>query len=465
MPGQRFGYPVGSHYTGVRGVRDYSRHIRSTHRTSNYWRRAAFTYASRLGKFALRRLGPFGAAYTAYQLGEQAYSAIKQDNMPRYIDGWPVSTDGQRKRARYAESRGAAVDASGTVKYVKRKTGRKKPYGYKVNSLMKCLVSPQVESWRALTSNSDSTGYYTLNWKQATAADDSFLPVYLFELNNLHNRQFTARSRFGTGCWQLKRADASPFNFYLDPITHYDNESAAPWYTWDRESFQSASPSDTLTPHAYLDWVDIRLLLQGPRKFHTRVKVSLVRFKDDACTPDVYDTTAVGVAPSIDSARARPTSTSDLAEWNNMWLELITPLLANPIANRTDSNLGRKIHVVKSMTFDFQPRDTSDDGPTGGIGDQKVVKWFNRVEKNFKYRMLNPATSSVDNDEMGIPQEGFSAQVPYYSTSAHNRARLFLMVTAYCPAQDTTAAPLTASDYFASFDVLLRRKFYFHEAP
>lgn len=478
MPGQRFGYPVGSHYTGVRGVRDYLRHIRSTYKLSSGWRVAAKKYASRLGKFALRGSGYIAAAAAFAEATGLAYKM--------YTDRRNQRGEHSRKRARsstdpYGFHRSAALypdagtrantawntstqteamnGSAGILRAVRRKDGRRKPYASKVNKLVKTLINPQIECWRALSNGYDAANTYQLSTIQ-TVGSAVTCPVYLFELNNLYTEQFNgAGSRFGAGAWRIVRSVGGDFS--LSPIGRQNNDNSAQTFLWDIETSNRAGLStDGRTPFAYLDWVDIKLLINAPRKYPCVVTAQIVCFTDPAVTPGVYQTTGPTVTPTVSASRPDPAG-DDLVEWNNMWLEIVTPLLSNPIANRVNQHNGRRLKVLKSMTLKLQPRDTSDDGPTNGVGDMRVVKWFYNVNRLYKY--LEPAAvgGQVTNDEMTVPQETFSNVAPVYTTSAGNRARLFLLIKATTPT--TASSDIASADDFASFDMNLRRKWEFLE--
>lgn len=489
MPGQRFGYPVGSHYTGVRGVRDYSRHIRSTHKLSSGWRIAAQAYAKNLGKFALRGLGPIGTALAVGEGGYYAYKYLKSQGMfnrgtdrrqtgqhtrkRKYIDPYGYNTarnfGGGGDRTVWATGTQTEMDHSGTgvLRHYKKKTGRYKPFSAKVSALLKCQVAPQIESWRDLTNGYDAGGSKILSLAKADATTDTTFPVHIYELNNLNNKQSGALPGItGTGCWFLKRQDTTG-NFYLENLTHQNNDNSGGTYGWEID-FRNGANADNTTPYAYLDWVDIRLMFSGPRKYPCRVKVQLVRFLEEDCCPGMYQTTnVVTVAPTAATIRQDPTSRPDaVSEWNQMWLEYTGALLNNPINTRSQYHNGKKIAVLKSCQFDFQPRDTSDDGPTGGVGDVKVLKWFNRVEKNYKFTEVQDVSTQIDADEQLVPQEGFTTLAPQYTTSPHNKARLFLIISATVPVTNSTAQPVTSTaDVYASYDILLRRKWWFNENP
>jgi len=472
MPGQRFGYPVGSHYTGVRGVRDYLRYIRSTYHTSSGWRTAAKAYAKSLGKFALRGTGYIGAAaafaeavglmskyYTdnRNQRGEHTRKRSRIDPYGYrtaaniYPDGGTRSNTVWNTGTQTETMRGS----SGVLRTIRRKNGRKQPMQAKVNKLVKSLVNPTIENWRAMSNGYDLENTYILSAIQSAAGQPVDLPIYLFDLNHLYVNQFSASgSKYGAGSWRLRREAAGDYS--LQAITHKDNDNAIDVYTWRTEQNYNTS-SDNKTAYAFLDWIDIRALFNGPRKYPARVKIQMVSFTDPAVTPGVWNTSNPTSAPAATTNRPDPAG-DDLQEWNAMWTELTAPLLANPISNRNAQSNGRRFRVIRSMTLEFQPRDTSDDGPTGGVGDMRVVKWFNNINRNYKF-LETPATTGVTTDEMITPQEGFEGLQPVYNTSPGNRARIFLMISASVPFVGTNSG--TTGDNWVTFDLNLRRKWLF----
>lgn len=458
----------------------------SRRRTAYYWRLAAQKYASGLGKFALRSTGYFGAAAALAEASYSGYKYLKENGMFNQTERRQTGSHTRKRRAvdpygYHAAApnfdRGTTTNRStvwntttmpdrggaGVLRHYRKKTGRYKSFGKKAISLLRSQVMPQIESWRDLTNGYDAGGSKVLTCAKADAAGDATFPVHLYELNNLNNKQSGMLSLFGAGCWRLRRRDADGV-FYLEPFSRQNNDNSAATFCWDIEH-RNAANADNVTPFAYLDWVDIRLLISGPRKYPATVKVQLIRFLEEDCCPGVYGTAATGTAPTASTSRSDPLTGLGLPEWNNMWLEYTAPLITNPISTRANYNNGKKFQVIKSCRFDFQPRDTSDDGPTGGVGDVKVLKWFNRVNKNFRFTEVAEPVAQIDADETMIAQEGFNTQVPLYQLSPHNKARLFLMISATAPVVDTTAAPANALDSFVSYDINLRRKWWFNENP
>lgn len=476
MPGQRFGYPVGSHYTGVRGIRNYLRHIRSTYKLSTGWRTAAKAYAKSLGKFALRGSGYLGAAAAFAEAAHLMYSNRKSRSQygehtrkrPRsdpfgYDTAARIYPDGgtRANRSNTVWQTGTQTEAmrgsSGILRTIRRKNGRRQPMQAKVNKLVKSLVNPAIENWRAMSNGYDLENTYILSAVQTAVGQPVDLPIYLFDLNHLYINQFAATgSKYGAGSWRLRREAAGDYS--LQAITHKDNDNAIDVYTWRTEQ-QANSSGDNKTPYAFLDWIDIRALFNGPRKYPARVKIQMVSFTDPAVTPGVWNTSNPTTVPTASTNRPDPAG-DDLQEWNAMWTELTAPLLANPINNRSHQSNGRRFRVIRSMTLEFQPRDTSDDGPTGGVGDMKVVKWFNNINRNYRF-IETPSIQGVTTDEMITPQEGFEGLQPVYNTSPGNRARIFLMISASVPFVGTSSG--TTGDNWVSFDLNLRRKWLFLE--
>lgn len=467
MPGQRFGYPVGSHYTGPRGVRDYLRHIRSTHHYSTAWRGSATAYAARLGRFALRGAGLVGAAATAAELGYHGYHALKRMYSERshnrrkrpFRGGYQVPDNFYPEQPSKMPRHNGSAGSNPSVMTMSRvKSGRYKPFNKKMMSLMKASLVPYIDRWGVLTTTYDATGTWNLV-NRTTDTNVTFeYPVFLYELNTAATSNTAA---VGSPMMQLKRTTATG-NYSFVPVIGSNADATANVYAPYVEYNGDVSVANSNAPYGYLDWCDIRMTVTGPKKTSSKFKVQLIRFTDQSFQPPCYTTLSATptTLPTVKNGRDQPTAGDDLNEWNNFWQKFVAHLLGNPLNTRSEP-VGRKFTVLKTFGCTFQPRSTTDDSITGGTGDTKLVKWFNRVGKTFTYAQADTQTTSVTTAEEINPTEAVTTITTNNDTHARPLARMFLLITGYTPvvADGTTDRALT--DVGCSFDLLVRRKFYF----
>lgn len=409
-----------------------------------------------------------GAAALGYA-GFRSFRKKKQKNkMPRRnrdqrgqrVDTFgrqyvPYAADGgsmaNRKRRRTERSSNAGGNPS-VMTYARMTTGRKKSLKSRAISLLRTTVVPYIDRWNALTSAYDSAGYYALSYTKVNPTDNAVMPVYTFELN-----QSFRTDAFSKLCPMLRlvRNDVSGnYEFVSQVCQLEENTGIVGTFRGEKQTNSIDPVSDPETSNYYhLDWTDIRMLITGPRKTATRVKVQLVRWIDDAATmPALY-----GNNGTIYTPHGYPTG-EDLDRFNNHWQQFCAPLMNNPLSIRSAKNQAPLWTVIQSKTFEFQPRDTSEDGPTGGVGDSKVFKWFNRVGHTYDYnRAVLPA--NPDPDEEFNPNE-WGTSNNQFDLVAKDKARLFLVISAYTPTgvDGTNLAP----DVAASFDLVVRRKWLYN---
>lgn len=342
-------------------------------------------------------------------------------------------------------------------------TGRFKSYKQKVDSLVRTTIQPQIERFQWLTNTYEAGNAFKLTHTAGGAGltGVNYMPVYMFELNNCHNRVFAKTGKFGCPGMRLFR-NAATGAYQFDSLgvrNSEDNLVQYPW--WVEFAYEN---NENAQAHGYLDWVDIRLLIQGPRKTASRVTVQLIKFTDEDCMPPVFVTDSSSNPPTIDTVRPGVVSgsTEVYREWNNFWQAQCAPLLGNPLAFRKQAESDSKITVMKSITYSFQPRATDEDGPAGGVGDYRCVKWFNRVGHTYDFTSakidVNP-----DADEEINPQEHNGEREPTFTTSAKDRARMFLLIKAFTPTTAEATDPGLEADVACSFDIALRRKWYYSD--
>lgn len=365
---------------------------------------------------------------------------------PYEADGGSMSNNKRRRVRREPQS----MNNPSVMTFASMTTGKHKSFRARSMSLLTKSVFPYIDRWNALTNAYDSSGYYPLTFTKVSVTDNSTWPVYTMELNSSFRSDAVGQV---APMLRLIRNDTTG-NYEFVPQVHRDNEDTLDVRSFQNEYYTTNFNPVTVTPvnnNLHLDWTNIKMLITGPRKSATRVRVQLVRWTDDAATmPAYYQTGAL-------TARHGYPVGEDLDRFNAHWQQYCASLIGNPLSTRTAKNQKPLWQVLKSRVFEFQPRDTSEDGPTGGVGDSKVFKWFNRVGHTYDFNRAQLA-NNPDPDEEAFPNE-WGVIANSFDIIAKDQARLFLVVSAYTP----TGADGTnlAADVGASFDLQIRRKWYY----
>lgn len=366
--------------------------------------------------------------------------------------------------------------SGGVLTFRSKKTGRRESEFKKMMKLMKANQQIFVDRWQRLSDPSDSSMSFNLSHVNSDAVTNnvgtSTFPVYLFELNALN--QNVVGNRGGSGVstvlsspmMQLARLDdATQDRFITQPLTGRGFDDTTDAYGWTfEEQTNSAVSIPVPIDRAYLDWVDLRIALMGARKYPSNVRIQIVRFTDEFAQPAVWTTLTSTTLPTTGNNSANPRATADWGtitpaissnfdEWNSHWVQYTAPLISHPlnVRKKTSKSIWKVLH---SKTFTFQPRDTSDDAPTGGVGDQVMFKWFNRIAKQYRY------VQSGDNldptpDESHLPNEWGQLDSDRRDTHARPLARLFVVISGWSPGNFNPSVP---ADNVPAFDILVRRK-------
>lgn len=437
---------------GIRvGVSRARNFIKWKHYGKRYVRAALGTAA--LGTAALAGLANMPRSRRDQQ-GRRLDRFGRQMIMP---DGGTYANNPPRKRQR---SDGISRGTNPSVMTMSRlSTGRWKSFGQKMSSLVKASMVPYIDKFGRLTNTFDNTGNYPLTFSVNTGI--SSLPLYMMELNTA---PLSAGSQIGAPLMRLTRSAAGLYYFSSIAGNEADNTgNRFAFFTEYNGDSSIAPPSGggNFGPYMYMDWADIRLSLQGPRKTPSKCVVSLVQFIDDQCQPDCLSTNSSvpSTVPTVTNGRPQPAANDEVNEWNSFWQELIAPCLGNPLNSRAQPTKS-KIKTLKSYTYMFQPRSTTDDSITGGIGDIKLLKWFNRVQKTFTFARVNDAQQVTTAEEID-PQETVNDISAGTDTHARPRARLFVMIRSFTPVTADGTTDRTAPDVGCSFDLSVRRKWYF----
>lgn len=364
---------------------------------------------------------------------------------------------------RYSERAGANPSVSTMAR---RTTGKRKSFEQKMMSLMKAALVPYIDRFGYLSTTYDASNQYPLEYATYDAGATYNYPVYLYELNTL-----PLGNGVRTACpmMVLQRNAAGLYFFQGSGLNSRDPDDTSAYYFPYNELAPGAISSITPAsqgPNVYMDWADIRMSIVGPKKTPAKMSVQLIRWtSEDIIPPCLATPTATpAVAPSVTNGRNQPSGgTRDEYDWNAWWLEYNAKLLGNPLNIRNGSTVSCPYQVLKTCTYTFQPRVTTEDAITGGTGDTRLLKWFNRVGKTFNYfQQDNAGPNAVTAAEEIKPVENFTSS-PSLDTHAKDRARMFLLISAYTPVQRDGTTDRTTSDICCQFDIQVRRKFYYTE--
>lgn len=384
-----------------------------------------------------------------------------------YADGGSVANSSYRsKRAR--------IVSRTRMDYDRKVFGKFKSWSRKLNSLMRAATYPIIDRYSNLSSTYDNGGVYGLGFVNHSVNTTSFAyPVYLFDLNSLPYGNENGTTRYSMPMMRLFRSGAN-YQFVYQGLRGFDTDGNNNRYDWQVE-YRAENTNFPSVENAFLDWIDFRLMLNGPRKTHSKVTVQIVRFPDDDCQPEAYKTTdgssaSTTLPTGVVTTSYGPANQADnISEWNNMWQEVCAPLISNPLVARPVQTVQR-MQILKSWTYMFQPRDTSEDGPTNGAGDVVACKYRYGVGKTFRYRKIPSTTGQVTAAEEDGPNDfGQVADAADFQLHARPKARLFLLIKAYTPSRATVADAVGEDDtsttmryvdydFMASFDILVRRK-------
>lgn len=254
-------------------------------------------------------------------------------------------------------------------------------------------------------------------------------------------------------------------NFYTDNVMGVENENTTSTMNWVIESPNLLSSANGVR-YAYLDWIEIRMLIYGSRKYPGTVKVSLIRWNDEIVQPRVTHTTTIpctgptvnwrNSTPDINGPYAVVNQTETQKKWNSFWLEKTTPMVANPLILR--KHVSSSLYTtLASKVYSFQPRDLSIDSASGGVGEQIVLKWFNNVGKTYRYMRPSDATQP-DADEQIVPNEWNQVGLTQLDYACAPKARMSLLIEGTCAG---AASANVDADMASSFDLCVRRKMTF----
>lgn len=396
----------------------------------------------------------------AYPIARFAYPYVRDASLNYAISrAMPRHGPFSLKRARTSGIKYADNSTNhAQLKYKRVKTG-KRSRGNPASSLVRSITTPFVDTFRYITSSYSGSGAYGLVFTNAATCQ---LPVYLFDISCLRTNVVDGVQYFSNPASVLQRDTASG-NYQTAIIGARNATGAAASYVYTTESYPTAAINGRYANSAYLDWVQIKLLIYAAKRTPSFVRVQLVQFVDDDYQPSIRSSTTDSTATSA-VIEAEPSGTGTrVSEWNAMWQEYVAPLLGNPINNR-DVSKGRRMRVIAQRVYRTQPRDNTVEGPTVGTGDQISVNWFHKLGRTLDYSRstlgAQPAAGDEENPQIfGPTADGNSA------THCRPHQRIYMLISGYTPEEATAVSPNLPADIGCSFDLCIRRKFHVLDIP
>lgn len=429
----------------------------SRERISSAWRRAGWSYARRLGRFAL--FGP--GAVAAAGLANYFVRVPKLNTMPRDIVG--------RKRARngrplngpvggHAPLPRTVIDHTSYVQFKKLSkefAGRRISLASKMSKIVNSHIQEVVERWGqaqdpSTVLNPGTDALYGKMMLSATVSADPEeaprLPVYIFDVTSVKNGY--AGTPTPTSDWEprvahrLYRTGAGNF-ITTQAVTGVSNLWAV-----ERAPKQVFKAGD----RAFIEWLDIRMVLYGPVAKPADVFVEFWQFDDPRKGFPVSASVDGNVTGTGDSVGGW-----DQNAFNQFWNAKLDTMLGTGIAKRglrTDTDGCR---VLYSKKFTFNPILSTEKDTSG-----HMVKFNLKydVNKMCRYDWYSSFDTAVVSSTLDNPEVFESVTTDKTQPFTHPKGRVFMVVRANV-LQMVNSVGLTDADaknVFPSFDLVMRRK-------
>lgn len=330
-----------------------------------------------------------------------------------------------------------------------RRTKRRRGDDHK---LLKTVTVPLRWRWQGIrdtdTLTGTNCGYQALGHFTSTYNTVAYreLPLQLISITNVPQdsvNTYVSYTLLNSGttnyCWKVNQGqDVNSSATYFPILDRTDNTSTV-----------------SIGRKSMLDWYRLRMNLWGKKLAPTKVRISLVKFKDEQMCPEFYDFSGVvPISGAIEGGAA--------SEYENVLKSLIT----NPIASKTDP-IGNSIKVIRSWNFYMNPSNTTD---ADLDANSKLIDIF------YRPRMVMDYTTSKDSDVnlQGIDKlTNATSQNNISDRYGNNPGDLthgmYFMITAYAPVIEgsTPTYPMshTLCNYQNCYDVNLTVQHVTLQAP
>jgi len=289
----------------------------------------------------------------------------------------------------------------------------------KTQMLTKANLERLVFRWNGVRAFS-GRGYYWMSNSPNTNVAYRNLPLYLFDLCSIMNYSegvldspnpmVALRQVSATGTMAFEPVDCS-----------VDSGGAGVTTKLTREVYTLTGAGGGINlPAPYtksmLESVGIKLNCWGAIAKATKYIISIVQFRDKDLVP-VHTALADDVAQAVinvDNGDKR----------SDFYQSLIKPLTYNPIAT-TGGAFAKRMKVIKTMTFNIAPHDTSDSDADPSVKSVSLNLTMNKL-LNFvqSATKLSTAANTVDDSDYAV-QGGGQITSQTYPTS-----RVYLMIRA-----------------------------------
>lgn len=437
-------------------------------------------YAKKLARSYGSIVGGAGASLGA--VAGLSYSAFKKASSVTKPTNMPVA----RKRPRYSGDQMGNVmkDRGGytQLQYDKRRTvGRKAGYRKYLDKCLSAQLLTKIDRYQYLSPVGGTTGGYELGYyRPATPASPNSItmfPVYAFDLTMLRdnfNQGATNNYYVGNPLMRLIKLEtgvAGNYNFdwISVPGAKPDGSSGttSDFYPWQIErspygdvAAGTITPSPSQAPYekCMVNWVDIRIGCWGATAKPSRVDVMICRIPDENMQPPVIYQNTVASGASVTKLFGTPADNKTLAEYNKFYSSIVDNLVGNPLNVRQQVSKNKRINVLYSKSYQFNPTETTE---TDAAGHQTLCKINYNIDSLFEYRQdyevgvtggLNDTLNDGNQNTWKI--ETCARENNVYPRN--RKSRIFLIVKGFSNQTTADTSFLPAST--PSFDLMVRRK-------
>lgn len=325
-------------------------------------------------------------------------------------------TAASRKRRRV----GTSATSGRTVSYDDQNQYRQREYRSFVKGrrltpaafyrkLIPCGRESEKYEYRNYTLDSVNPNNLRQGLGQENPPGQRFLPMYVFHL--------TGRPQINKDapcCFRAFYSTAGPSANILDwtPTNGMDFTGAFVNNNWNLMA-DSVNGGTLALTKGLLEYVDIRMTLQGPRNQFTRILAQLIQITDSAVDPiEFYNTSTV--TPGVSS------ETHD-----KFWRQEVAPYTANQCQRYARVRIpGYK--VLGSKSFQFQPTSSTENDASGH---ECHLKWFWRCNRAVDFRRTIGQTLA---DDLATTNLGDQRDLQCDSAPRPNQ-RVYLLLRAYAP--------------------------------
>lgn len=283
-------------------------------------------------------------------------------------------------------------------------------YGKPLSLLMKTmkLVSGATEltrwSWRNLNKFGGTQGAVKLQSIQpGLAGTIMYMPVHCYDLTSVLNNNDTT-STTPNVAYELRFSNDTAAHVASWGVFQNNNLTT----TWTSIDAPTTTPAKLEGGTAYLNTVDVKLLLYGATAQPNKFQIDLCQFDQDF-VPDTGGTVQV------------PVTSTMTADHTAFWEYMTKRWCFNPI-DTENTKFRKNWKILKSMVIEMDAKETTE----GTQNRYKEVRMFYRMNRKLNYRWLENDTAALTNTDT----QTNTAQNQCY---VQQKARVYLMIRALNP--------------------------------